>query len=519
MRNLRWVVIGLTFLMCGDVLAGNLGNRTNHSAEAIRSLHRSASKDVDAAVYNPAGTTFLKDGWHLGFGNQFIIKSDTLTNNGIDYAANDPVLLYPNISAVYSFGDFAASLHFGVPSGGGSKHFKDGHPVFTAYGGRVANIANSAVPGVASGATVDGPASVKGTSQFIGLTLAGAYAPTDWFSFSIGGRVTMGSMKTVGNATYKFELTETGTILADAFANDPTSAGYALSQPVNIAVNSDASAIGFSPLISMHFVPLEGLDLTVQYIHQTNMNFTRTYPDCPAYAELEDGSADISTNNDGICANEEGVRDVSRLLYELETEGFDKGTVRTDIPAQLSLGASYVVNDMVRVEGSFSYFFNKMAKWGVEPSPSSDNFGNPKGDLYTDGWETGLVVEVSVDDFLVSLGGMYAKMGSTHESLSFLFWNNDAVSVATGATWQINESMTATLGVTFARYLPTSSGDLRGTLAADAALAGAQELVDSATTAEETAAAEAAMQMAQTPFIIDYDWYALDIALGMTYSF
>lgn len=518
MRNLRWVVLGLTFLMCGDVLAGNLGNRTNHSAEAIRSLHRAASKDVDAAVYNPAGTTFLKDGWHIGFGNQFIIKSDTLTHAGIDYVANDPVPLYPNISAVYSFGDFAASLHFGVPAGGGSKNFKDGHPVFHAYGARVAALANSTIPGLATGATVE-EATVKGSSKFIGLTLAGAYAPTDWFSFSVGARVTMGSMTTVGNARYQFQLTELGQTLADSAAGDPTSIAYPLSQPVNLSVNSEAKAIGFSPLISMHFVPLEGLDVTIQYIHQTNMNFTRTYPDCPAYAELEDGSADPSTNNEGICADEEGVRDVTRLLYELDDDGFDKGTVRTDIPAQLTMGVSYVVTDMVRVEGSFSYFFNKMAQWGVEPSPSSDNYKNPKGDLYTDGWETGLAVEVKVDDFLVSVGAMYAKMGSTPESLSFLFWNNDAVSVGTGATWQINEDMTATLGVTFARYFPITSGDLRGTATAEAAVADAQELADAASTSEETAAATAAMEMAQTPFIIDYDWYALDVALGMTYSF
>ena len=142
MRNLRWVVMGLTFLMCGEVLAGNIGNRTNHSAEFIRSGSRYVSKDVDAAVYNPAGTTYLKDGFHLGLGNQFIFKEDSLTFGGEDFKANDPVFLYPNISAVYSQGDWALSLHIGVPAGGGAKAFNDGQPVFAAYSERVLALGN-----------------------------------------------------------------------------------------------------------------------------------------------------------------------------------------------------------------------------------------------------------------------------------------------------------------------------------------------------------------------------------------
>ena len=128
-----------------------------------------------------------------------------------------------------------------------------------------------------------------------------------------------------------------------------------------------------------------------------------------------------------------------------------------------------------------------------------------------------MAVEMTVDDFIISLGALYAKMGSTPESLSFLFWNNDAISVATGATWQINDSMTATLGITFARYFPISSGDLRGTKAAEAAVTAAEAVEDDVDTEEDEAAA--AMQAAQTPFVIDYNWYALDIALGMTYHF
>jgi long-subunit fatty acid transport protein len=215
---------------------------------------------------------------------------------------------------------------------------------------------------------------------------------------------------------------------------------------------------------------MEGLDLTLSFHMQTNMNFDREYADCPADVQA-----------DGVCTNTEtGIRDVSRLLYETVEDGFVLGTFRTDIPAQLNIGASYVVvPDFVRLEASFAYFFHGLATWGTEVSPGHPIYGQDKGVLYVDGWEAGLGVEFDLDVVLVSAGALYAKNGATEESLSYLFWGNDAVSVATGATWIIDDSMTATLGITYARYFPTSSEALG----------------------------------------MDYDWWALDVAAGMTYSF
>ena len=433
MRNLRWVVLGLTFLMCGEVLAGNIGNRTNHSAEMIRIGHRYASKDVDAAVYNPAGTVYLEDGWHLGFGNQFVLKSDTITFDGADYIANDPVLLYPNISAVYSQDDWALSLHIGVPAGGGAKAFKAGHPVFTAYSSKIlalgnvaarqglidglmdlgvdeatANTAADEQGAAASAANLNGTPNVTGKSMYLGTTLSVAYAINDWLSVAAGGRLTIGMLSTSGEASYLLTLTEAGESLA---AQAPQ-----LNDPVNIAVNTSAKGLGFSPHVSVHAAPAEGLDLTIQFNMQTNMNFDRKYADCPADAQVN-----------GVCTNaESGIRDVSRLLYEREEDGFALGTFRTDIPAQLSIGASYVVSPMVRFEGSFTYFFHGLATWGTEVRPDNENYGNDKGVHYVDGWESGLGIELDLEEFLVSAGFAYSKNGATQESLSYLFWGNDA---------------------------------------------------------------------------------------------
>ena len=42
---------------------------------------------------------------------------------------------------------------------------------------------------------------------------------------------------------------------------------------MNIAVNTSASAVGFSPHISLHAAPMDGLDFTLQFQLQSNMNF------------------------------------------------------------------------------------------------------------------------------------------------------------------------------------------------------------------------------------------------------
>lgn len=482
MRKIHGLVLVLSAMVCGEVLAGNIGNRTNHSAEAIRLGHRATTTDVDAAVYNPAGTTFLEDGWHIGFGNQFIIKSDTLTFQGVDYVANDPVPAYPNISAAYSSGDWALSLHIGVPAGGGSKNFESGHPVFLVYGGRVAALANAqARAGFIEGlmgfgadqataeaaaddagdhiaaANLDGTPAVKGSSMYLGFTLSAAYAINDWLSVSAGGRFSVGMLATTGHATYQLELTESGENLA---AQAPQ-----LRDPVSIAVNSTAKGMGFSPQVSVHAEPTTGLKIAAQFLFPTVMNFDREYGDCPVDAMSESGT----------CAKEDGSIDVSRILYESEDDGFALGTFRTDIPAQLSLGASYqLVPELLRVESSFVYYFNRMATWGMDPATGED-----KGVLYNDGWDTGLALEFDFNPVLFSVGTTYSKNGATPESLTFLFWGGDALAGATGATWIIDEDMTATVGLTFAKYFSAESPTLG----------------------------------------LTYDWWVFDAAVGMTYHF
>ena len=285
----RGISLALALMVTPAVaLAGNVFNSNNHSAEFIRTLTRNASTDVDAVAYNPAGTTALSEGFHLGFTNQFILKEDKLQLLDADYIANNPVFIYPTMSVAYSSGgSWTAFLHLGVPSGGGSKDFSAGHPVLKAQEPAVAQFVNSSAAAqlgegveVTSGANF-AEGDVVGSSVFLSTTLGGAYQATDWLSVAIGLRVVKGDESTTADGTYDLTLTEVGQGVSDLGM---------LPNPILISVNSETTGKGVNPLIGLHLTPIDTLDIGIQYLFKTPMTWERSFPTEDRDDGVNDGS-------------------------------------------------------------------------------------------------------------------------------------------------------------------------------------------------------------------------------------
>lgn len=65
MRKLAWffVTLGVVCLAAAPLYAGGIINKSNQSADYLRTLNRHAATDyADAAVYNPAGVMKFDDG-------------------------------------------------------------------------------------------------------------------------------------------------------------------------------------------------------------------------------------------------------------------------------------------------------------------------------------------------------------------------------------------------------------------------------------------------------------------------
>ena len=194
MNRVLSIALVLT-LTPSTLMAGNVFNSSNHSAEYIRTLNRNASTGVDAAVYNAAGTVALPEGFHLSITNQFVFKKDNPTVSHPDfpeqeYISDNPVLFYPTVSAVYASDAWSVFLHLGVPAGGGSKDFAGGHPAlsppsivtllnqeaaqnFGVEGLKIADVKND------DKSTEILSGNVLGSSTYLGVTLGGAYQLMD----------------------------------------------------------------------------------------------------------------------------------------------------------------------------------------------------------------------------------------------------------------------------------------------------------------------------------------------------
>ena len=134
MKFLSTVLLVTLLLSAGSATGGNIDYLTNRSVNYFRNFARNAATDgADLVSYNPAGLTFLPEGFHISFGNEFFLKDYTIkvipfwdNDTTVTYASDKPTLFYPDLYAVFRTGDWAVYGAFTVPAGGGSLDYKDG---------------------------------------------------------------------------------------------------------------------------------------------------------------------------------------------------------------------------------------------------------------------------------------------------------------------------------------------------------------------------------------------------------
>ena len=232
-------VAASAILMLGaaTLSAGSIDAKSNLSTGYLRNPSRNTEDSrPEAALYNLAGTGFLKQKFSAEVGNQFVFKeyshkaSDAATQSFIGtstYKDEKPVILYPNVDMVYRFGDFAASASFHIAAGGGSLDYKKGSGMIKAL-----------LLGAAHELEV--------TSVTYGETVGLAYNWNDTLSVAAGIRFL--------EATQSMTLT----------INGLNGASY------------DAFGWGVGGIFGVHYKPIGKLDLSLQYktITKMRMKFT-----------------------------------------------------------------------------------------------------------------------------------------------------------------------------------------------------------------------------------------------------
>jgi len=132
----------------------------------------------------------------------------------------------------------------------------------------------------------------------------------------------------------------------------------------------------------------------------------------------------------------------------------DGATTRADMPAMLSIGASYPLNDKLTGSISMNYFFDKNADYGKK---DSEGISMPNDAVIDkNSYEMAFGLEYNITEkFLVSAGYLFAHFGVTEDyqsDLGFILSTNN--SLAFGGKYQITDGIGLNLGAFYSKYVP-----------------------------------------------------------------
>jgi long-chain fatty acid transport protein len=375
--------IALSCTVAATVLAGAIDNKTNWSAEYIRTLNRNAATDyADIAAYNPAGTVKLDEGFIINGSLQYLFKkyenNVTLGPATVLNLESDEPSLIPGLFAVYNKGVFSIFGAFSNVGGGGKVDFSQGN-VSTL------GIANSLIGQPfcpfnppAGGICAAGPTSqqLTGESYYLGYTLGAAYAFNDMFSFSMGLRYVNASKELNASVT-----------LVDATLT-----------PYTVPVSFKQDGNGWGGIFGANIAPNEKLNIGMRYETKTNIDFKAKVPLGPGTPIL----AGL-----GIINGAESPR---------------------DLPALLGLGASYWITPKLRTEVNLTYYFNTSADW------------NGAEDLVDNGYDLGIAFEYLFNEKLTgSIGYLRTVLGVDPEYMLPENPELDVNTIGAGIAYAINE--------------------------------------------------------------------------------
>ena len=432
--------------------AGGLVTNSNQSASYYRMLARGASISGDAVYYNPAGLAFLDQGLTISLNTQMIWMKRTLTSDlqtlkNKEFVGTLYVPVFPGVYAAYKTGNWAFSLGFNPPAGGGSIEFADGLPMLEND--------VSAIPAMLSGNGIPTTqysmtSMMKGSSIVYGVQAGATYRINEMFSVFGGLRMSFASN---GYEGYLKDVKVNPTV-------PPFLTGQMLGSSELLAssaqINATADALGPE---NPQYVPLKTLAGGLQAV---GTNITDKSLDA---TQKGSGIAPIigihfNTGNLNLAAKYEFSTKITLTndpkkddlnMYPKAVE------LRSDVPALLSLAGSYDISPALRFSVTYLHHFEPQAtieSWAPNATLPQGGTIIQRQDLIDKGtneFMAGLEWKLG-DKFLVSAGCQYTKFGVSDQ------WQNDIThhlsnfTMGLGAAYHINERMSLNIGGLYTWY-------------------------------------------------------------------
>lgn len=439
----------------GVAQAGGYLTNTNQHISFLRNPARNASTEIDALYSNPAGISFLRDGWHLSLNIQSAYQNRNMTSTFTPFALNAdgkssttgdrlfegkvkaPVI--PSIFAAYKKDKWTFGGHIAVSGGGGRAKFANGLPKMTESNiSLIPALLNQALATAAPGTRIGQyqyATELSGSQYVFSATVGAAYQINPNLSVYAGVRANIASNAYEGyirniEANIGGNMVNVSQFLlnqanrAEQAAHQLANAGQAaqadqLNSLATTArryavaagdkeVDLTQSGFGISPILGVHY-KVGKLDLAAKYEFRTAITVkNKTSQNTLGLSEFNDG---VETGN--------------------------------DIPSLLSIGASYSVLHNLRVSAGFHHYWDKNANMaGGKQDKLSGN---------TTEWLAGVEYDLN-QRLTLSAGGQITNYGLSDAFQSDLSFFNDSYSLGFGLKYKLTDKINLNAAYFFTDY-------------------------------------------------------------------
>lgn len=436
-------------------MAGGYLTNTNQSVAFLRNPSQDAMIGISALYNNPAGVTFLPNGFHASLGLFNVAQERNVTSTFAPYAfgaqnggatskmfkgkADAPVV--PNLQLAYNFKDrWSVNFDFGIVGGGGKCTFDKGLASFESIVAMLPVLAadpNSGLDikgydlnsymrgrnyqfGFQFGA---GFKATKNLSVYAGLRLV--YATNNYYGYlknisvmhkngemelaspyfnanmqkAKGAAETYANMATEAASTGHMEDAQKYGAMATQYKAAAVQAGTLGVLTQDLDLNCDQTGWGVTPIIGIDWRINKHWNLAAKYEFQTRL----------------------------VLKNRSGSRETSLPALEQFEDG---KKITSNIPATLTLGAQYSPIEAVRINTGFHYYFDKQAT-AYKYKNRTLNGGT---------YEITAGVEFDpIKQLTVSAGWQLTNYPNTDAYMNDISFATNSNSIGVGIKWQINK--------------------------------------------------------------------------------
>ena len=438
----------LTAILSSGLYAASIDHIQTYSPDYLANQAQTGMINGVSAYYNPAGLGRLEKGKYFHVGFQFAHGHEKMSYKEKEHKAKLNQAI-PNIALTFVDNKGATFFNFGGLAGGGKLQYDgvSGVDVLT-------DLAQFKLLGI-----YDKGSSLTGSNKYEQITLGRAFNIDDKLSFSIAGRVVHGTRKLNGslnigvNPTAQYRQEKAQQVAQEVSrAVDAATQGKGLSaaqiaaikaQKTNEAltklqqkvnglnqngltgdIDSKREAWGYGFQLGVNYKVNDKLNLAARYDSRVKMNFKAKGH------EYQLQTTDILGQTIGLST-----------FYPQYTIN---SKIRRDLPAILSVGASYKITDNYLASASSNFYFNRQARM----DRVSAFGGLEHGRDYKDGWEVAFGNEYKLNNKFTLIGSInYARTGAKNASFNDTEYALNSVTLGAGIRYNFDETLAITASV------------------------------------------------------------------------